>query len=45
MNRQFTIIKKIAKHENQATIVLSKLLEKQLRPGNIVELKIEITSQ
>jgi len=42
MNNQFTITKKIAKHGNQAIIVVPKLLEEQLKPGTIVELKIEI---
>lgn len=39
---QFTITKKIAKHGNQSIIVVPKLLEEHLKPGIIVELKIEI---
>jgi len=42
---QFTITKKIAKHGKQAIIVVPKLLEEQLKPGTIVELKIEIINQ
>ena len=39
---QFTITKKIAKHGKQAIIVVPKLSEEQLRPGTVVELKIEV---
>lgn len=42
MTTQFTIIKKIAKHGNQAIIIIPKLIEDRLKPGTIVELKIEI---
>ena len=42
MTTQFTITKKIAKHGKQAIIVIPKLLEEHLKPGTIVELKIEI---
>ena len=42
MTSQFTITKKIAKHGKQAIIVVPKLLEEQLKPGTIVELKIEV---
>lgn len=42
MVSSFTITKKIAKHGNQAIIVVPKLLEEHLKPGTIVELKIEI---
>lgn len=44
MTSQYTLIKKIAKHGKQAIIVIPKLLENRLRPGTIVELKIEIIS-
>ena len=40
--KQFTLIKKIAKHGNQAIIVIPKLIEQSLRPGTIVEIRIEI---
>jgi len=42
MTSSFTITKKIAKHGKQAVITIPKLLEDQLKPGTIVELKIEI---
>ncbi|MBS3091612.1 hypothetical protein J4217_04165 [Candidatus Pacearchaeota archaeon] len=45
MTTQFTIIKKIAKHGKQAIIIMPKLLEERLKPGTIVELKIEIINQ
>jgi antitoxin component of MazEF toxin-antitoxin module len=40
--KSFTITKKIAKHGNQAVIIVPSLLQEQLQPGMIVELKIEI---
>jgi hypothetical protein len=40
--RQFTITKRIAKHGDQAIIVIPKLIEEHLKPGTIVELRIEI---
>lgn len=40
--REFTITKKIAKHGNQAIIVIPKLIESNLKPGTIVQLKIEV---
>ena len=36
------ITKKIAKHGNQAIIVVPKIIESELSPGTIVELKIKI---
>jgi len=42
MANQFTVTKRIAKHGNQAIIVIPKLIEEHLKPGTIVELKIEI---
>lgn len=40
--KKYTITKKIAKHGNQAIIVVPRLLEARLKPGMIVEIKIEI---
>ena len=40
--KQFTLIKRIAKHGKQAIIVVPKILDQHLKPGTIVELKIEI---
>jgi len=42
MNNKFIITKKIAKHGKQAIITIPKLLEEHLKPGTIVELKIEV---
>jgi len=42
MTKQFTLIKRIAKHGSQAIIVIPKLIESSLRPGTIVEIRIEI---
>lgn len=42
MTSQFTITKKIAKHGKQAIIVIPKLLKEHLKPGIIVELKIDV---
>lgn len=44
VNRNFTLIKKIAKHGNQAIIVIPKLIEESLRPGTIVQISIEVIS-
>ena len=40
--KHFTITKKIAKHGSQAIIVVPRLLEDELAPGTIVELKINV---
>jgi antitoxin component of MazEF toxin-antitoxin module len=40
--KQFTITKRIAKHGNQAIIVIPRLLEDQLKPGTVVKLEMEI---
>ena len=44
-NKQFTITKKIAKHGSQAVIILPRLLEEQLKPGTVAEIKIEILEE
>lgn len=41
-NKEFTITKRIAKHGNQAIIVIPKLLEEHLTPGTIVEVNLSI---
>jgi hypothetical protein len=41
-NKQFTLIKKIAKHGSQAIIVIPKLIEDSLKPGTIVQIKIDV---
>ena len=40
--KQFTITKKIAKHGNQAIIIVPKLLEAELKPGIIAKVTIEV---
>ncbi len=40
--KEFSIIKKIAKHGSQAIIVIPRVLETQLKPGTIVEVKLNI---
>jgi len=39
--KEYKIIKKIAKHGDQAIIVIPRLLEKMLLPGMIVEVNIK----
>lgn len=43
--KQFTITKKIAKHGNQAIIVVPRVLEQELKPGTLVELKIDVLEE
>jgi len=40
--KQFIITKKIAKHGSQAIIVIPRVLESQLKPGTIVEVKLNV---
>jgi len=42
MPPQFTLTKKIAKHGTQAVIIIPKILEEQLKPGTLAEIKIEV---
>ena len=42
IEQKFTITKNIAKHGNQAIIVIPKILEEQLKPGIITQVTIEI---
>lgn len=41
MTKKFVITKRIAKHGNQAIIVIPKILEDQLKPGTITQVTIE----
>ena len=41
----FTITKKIAKHGNQAIIVVPRILEQHLKPGTVVKLDINIIEE
>ena len=40
--KTFTITKKIAKHGSQAIIVIPRMLEQELKPGTIVEMKLGV---
>lgn len=40
--KSFTITKKIAKHGSHEIIVVPKILEEQLKPRALAEIKIEI---
>ncbi len=39
---KYILTKKIAKHGNQAIIVVPKILQEKLSPGKIVEIKIQV---
>ena len=45
MTETYTITKKIAKHGNQAVIVIPKFLQDKLAPKTIVEVKINIIKE
>ena len=42
MAKQFIITKRVAKHGSQAIIVVPRLLERELKPGTIVQLTIDV---
>ncbi len=42
MLKQFTITKRIAKHGKQSIIVIPKILENDLKPGIIAEIRISV---
>jgi antitoxin component of MazEF toxin-antitoxin module len=41
-NKSFTITKRIAKHGNQAVLIIPSVLQGHLKPGILAEIKIEI---
>jgi hypothetical protein len=43
--QSYTITKQISKHGRQAVIVLPKLLEAELRPGTVAEIKITVIKE
>ncbi len=45
MQDTYTITKRISKHGKQAVIVIPKVLETQLKPGTVAEIKITILSE
>ena len=44
-SKSFTITKKIAKHGSQAIIVIPRILEQELKPGTIAEVKINVLEE
>ena len=42
MTKTFTLTKRISKHGNQAIIVIPRILQDELKPKTIVEIKINI---
>lgn len=42
ISKKFNITKRIAKHGNQAIIVIPKIIENSLKPGTIVSLEINV---
>lgn len=45
MTKLYTITKKIAKHGNQAVIVIPSFLQEELKPKTIVEVKINVVKE
>lgn len=43
--KQYTITKKIAKHGNQSIIVIPRILEKDLKPGTIAQITIDVLEE
>jgi len=39
------LFKKIAKHGNQSIIIVPKILEKELKPGTIVKLTVDVMEE
>jgi hypothetical protein len=44
-SKTFTLTKRICKHGSQAVITIPKLLEHELRPGMIAEVKITLIGE
>jgi antitoxin component of MazEF toxin-antitoxin module len=42
IENKYILIKKIAKHGNQAVICIPKILEEQLKPGIVTQVTIEV---
>lgn len=40
--KQYIITKKIAKHGTQSVIVIPRILEKDLKPGTIAQITIDV---
>ena len=41
----YTITKQISKHGRQAVIVIPKVLEQELKPGTVAEVKITVLKE
>lgn len=44
-NGKFVITKRIARHGSQAIIIIPRILEEQLKPGTLAEIKINILKE
>ena len=42
MQKQYTITKRIAKHGSQSIIIIPRLLEKDLKPGTVAQITIDV---
>jgi hypothetical protein len=42
---EYTITQRIAKHGEQAVLVIQKVLQNELRPGTIAEVRIRIVRE
>ncbi len=42
---EYTLTKQVSKHGNQAVIILPKILEKELPPKTLVEIRIKVLKQ
>mgnify|MGYP001606638960 FL=1 len=45
MQNIYTITKQISKHGKQAVIVIPKVLQQELRPGTVAEVKITVIKE
>ncbi len=45
MHKSYTVTKRISKHGSQAVIVIPKLLEAELMPGTVAEVRITIIKE
>ena len=45
LGKQYTITKRIAKHGSQSIIVIPRLLEKDLKPGTIAQISIDVIKE
>ncbi|MFH1803154.1 MAG: hypothetical protein ABH864_06945 [archaeon] len=43
--KQFVIMKKVAKHGRQTVIVIPAMLKDQLRPGTLLQLRMDMIAE